>query len=148
MGPGLYDRGAGNSASKGIAMFTHVFLGANDLDASKAFYDATLSVIGVPPGAVAPKDRIFYDHPAGGTRFAIIKPINGDPATHANGGTLVIGIDTPEQVDAWYAAGLTNGGTIGPHGPTELVNAQGTKVYAAYLRDPAGNKLCAQYVEA
>jgi catechol 2,3-dioxygenase-like lactoylglutathione lyase family enzyme len=127
-------------------LFTHIFVGANDLDASKAFYDATLGVIGVPPGVVAPKARIFYDHPSGGARFGIIKPRNGDPATYGNGCTIGFAMGSTEQVDAWYAAGIANGGTMGPHAPCEMVNAQGVKVYAGYLRDPVGNKLCAQYI--
>jgi len=41
-------------------MFSHIMVGANDLDAAKTFYDATLGALGYGPGVVDPKGRIFY----------------------------------------------------------------------------------------
>ena len=70
-------------------------------------------------------------------------PLNGEPASGANGGTLGFQAPSTEAVDAWHAAGLANGGTAieDPPGPR---NATGGRVlYLAYLRDPAGNKVCA-----
>ena len=60
-------------------MFTHVMLGANDLAASKKFYDAVLGAIGLPAGQADPKGRIFYRTKSG--VFGITKPIDGQPAT-------------------------------------------------------------------
>ena len=68
-------------------MFTHVMVGAHDLAASKKFYDAVLGAIGLPAGQADPKGRIFYRTKTG--VFGITKPIDGQPATHANGGTIV-----------------------------------------------------------
>ena len=90
-------------------MFSHLMLGADDLEKSKAFYDATLGVTGCKPGFSDPKGRIFYMTPTG--VFAITKPINGEPASCGNGSTIGFAMDSPEQADAWHAAGLANGGT-------------------------------------
>ncbi|MBM3927658.1 MAG: VOC family protein [Sphingomonadales bacterium] len=121
-------------------MFTHVMLGANDIDASKAFYDATLGALGAKPGRVDPKGRVFYAH--GGASFLLGKPIDGQPACHANGGTIGFAAASPEQADAWHAAGIANGGTAIEDAPGIRDGGFG-KLYLAYLRDPAGNKVCA-----
>jgi catechol 2,3-dioxygenase-like lactoylglutathione lyase family enzyme len=125
-------------------MFSHVVLGADDLDAAKAFYDATLGVIGAPAGEIDTKGRIVYGH-AGG-RLLITRPINGEPACHANGGTIGFRMESPETVDAWHAAGLAHGGTA-CEDPPGIRQATGNRtMYLAYLRDPAGNKLCATHL--
>ncbi len=120
-------------------MFSHVMLGANDLEASKKFYDATLGALGI--GApMAEGKRYFYMTKAG--TFGISTPIDGAPATHANGGTIGFAVDSPEQGDAWHAAGIANGGTTCEDAPGIREGAMG-KMYLAYLRDPSGNKICA-----
>ena len=118
-------------------MFSHVMVGADDLDASTRFYDAVLGALGHPPGKPDDKGRVFWRTPTG--TFSISKPIDGGPATGANGGTVGFLAKSPEQADAWHAAGLAHGGTAceDPPGP------RGDVFHLAYLRDPAGNKLCA-----
>ena len=123
-------------------MFSHIMLGANDLEKSKAFYDATLGVIGRKPGFADPKGRVFYMTPTG--VFAITKPINGEPASCGNGSTIGFAMESTEQADAWHAAGLAAGGTD-CEDPPGVREGNGMKLYLAYLRDPAGNKLCAMY---
>ena len=120
-------------------MFSHVMVGVTDLEKSRQFYDALLATIGVPPG-VANKNRYFYRSPTG--TFGITTPINGEPACHANGGTIGFAMQTPEQADAFHAAGLAHGGTTCEEPPGWRDNGVG-KLYLAYLRDPDGNKLCA-----
>jgi catechol 2,3-dioxygenase-like lactoylglutathione lyase family enzyme len=120
-------------------MFSHIMVGSDDLAKSKAFYDAVLATVGVGPGG-AFGDRVFYASPTGS--FAVTKPINGKPASAANGGTIAFACTSPEQVDAWHAAGLANGGTSIEDPPGVRENAAG-KLYLAYLRDPDGNKICA-----
>jgi catechol 2,3-dioxygenase-like lactoylglutathione lyase family enzyme len=68
-------------------------------------------------------------------------PINGEAATHGNGSTIGFTFETPEEVDAWHAAGCANGGTNCEDPPGIRSNPFG-KLYLAYLRDPDGNKLC------
>ncbi|GAO56754.1 MULTISPECIES: VOC family protein [unclassified Novosphingobium] len=121
-------------------MFTHVMLGSNDIARSKKFYDATFAAFGGPEGVTDPKGRLIYQHNGG--IFILTLPIDGKPACFANGGTVGFGM-TPDQANAWHAAGVANGGTAceDPPGPRE-----GSPYYLAYLRDPDGNKLCALHV--
>lgn len=123
-------------------MFSHIMVGANDIDASRKFYDATLGALGVKPGFADDKGRIVYATKAGA--FILTKPINGEPACHANGGTIGFTADTPEAADAWHAAGLANGGAAIEDAPGVREGGFG-KLYLAYLRDPAGNKVCATH---
>jgi catechol 2,3-dioxygenase-like lactoylglutathione lyase family enzyme len=120
-------------------MFSHVFIGANDLDKAKGFYDALFATLGVGP-AMRDGDRLIYMTPAG--VLGITKPINGASATPANGGTIGFACSSPEQADAWHAAGIANGGATCEDPPGVREGNVG-KMYLAYLRDPDGNKLCA-----
>ena len=91
------------------------------------------------PG-VANKNRYFYRGPTG--TFGITTPINGEPATFANGGTIGFTALSVEQADAFHAAGVANGGTACEDAPG-LREGPGGALYLAYLRDPDGNKICA-----
>jgi catechol 2,3-dioxygenase-like lactoylglutathione lyase family enzyme len=121
-------------------MFSHIFVGANDIAASKKFYDAALSAIGIPEGKLDPKGRIFYRTKSG--FLGLTKPIDGKVATHANGGTIGFACDSPEKVKAFHDAGVANGGKSIEDPPGWRERAAG-KLYLAYLRDPSGNKICA-----
>jgi catechol 2,3-dioxygenase-like lactoylglutathione lyase family enzyme len=120
-------------------MFSHIMIGTNDLDKAKGFYDNLLGTLGVPPARVD-GHRIFYMMPTG--VFSVSKPIDGQPATAANGGTIGFAAASPEQAAAWHAAGVANGGTSIEEPPGVREGGMG-KMYLAYLRDPDGNKLCA-----
>jgi catechol 2,3-dioxygenase-like lactoylglutathione lyase family enzyme len=119
-------------------MFSHIMIGTNDLDRAKSFYDAVLGTLDIPPATVD-RHRIFYRTPTG--VFSVSLPIDGQPATPANGGTIGFACKTSEQAAAWHAAGVANGGTSieDPPGVREGMG----KMYLAYLRDPDGNKICA-----
>jgi catechol 2,3-dioxygenase-like lactoylglutathione lyase family enzyme len=119
-------------------MFSHIMVGTNDLDRAKSFYDALLGALGVPP-AMVDRHRIFYRTPTG--VFCVSLPINGEPATFANGGTIGFACSSTEQADAWHAAGVAHGGVTCEE-PPGVREGMG-KMYLAYLRDPDGNKLCA-----
>lgn len=121
-------------------MFSHIMVGANDIQQSKKFYDAVLGALGYPPGEVDEKGRCFYMNESG--IFAISKPIDGEPACNGNGSTVGFLADSPEKADAWHAAGVANGGTSCEDPPGVRDGTIG-KLYLAYLRDPAGNKICA-----
>jgi catechol 2,3-dioxygenase-like lactoylglutathione lyase family enzyme len=120
-------------------MFSHIMIGTSDLDRAKGFYDALLATLDVPP-AMINGERIFYMTPTG--VFSVSKPINGEPASFANGGTIGFACKSPEQADAWHAAGLAHGGVTCEEPPGVREGGMG-KLYLAYLRDPDGNKLCA-----
>lgn len=119
-------------------MFSHIMLGTNDLEKSRAFYDAFLGELGIGPG-VANKNRYFYRAPA--CTFAISTPINGEPATPGNGATTGFLAQSPEQVDKAHAVGLANGGVTCEDPPGYRGEGPGA-MYLAYLRDPDGNKIC------
>ena len=119
-------------------MFSHVMVGSNDLPRSKRFYDALFG----KEAKTDDKGRLSY-----GRRGAVLmvsNPINGEPATPANGGTIGFAFDSPEEVDAWHAAGCAAGGLSCEDPPGYRENPFG-KLYLAYLRDPDGNKLCGLY---
>src|SRR3569623_2594060 len=122
-------------------MFSHIMIGTNDLDKAKTFYDQLLSTLEVRPARVD-GHRIFYITKTG--VFWVSKPINGEPATCANGGTIGFAANSPEQVDAWHAAGLAAGGTSIEDPPGER-QGPGVKLYLAYLRALDGNKICAMH---
>ena len=125
-------------------MFSHVFLGSNDLVRAKKFYDAILGALGAAPGAHdAEKGRVFFQHNGG--MLIIGTPINGQPASAGNGETIGFAMTSPAQVEAWHAAGLANGGTTCEDPPGQRA---GMPYYLAYLRDPDGHKLCALHVLA
>jgi catechol 2,3-dioxygenase-like lactoylglutathione lyase family enzyme len=122
-------------------MFSHVMIGTNDLEKAKAFYDALLGTLGVRPAKVD-GHRIFYVTKTG--VFSVTKPINGQAATPANGGTIGFAAESPEQADAWHAAGIANGGKTCENPPGVREGSAG-KLYLAYLRDLDGNKICAMH---
>ena len=124
-------------------MYSHVMVGSNDLDKSKKFYSATLGALGAgDPMVDDEKGRLIYMNNDG--LFIVTKPLDGKPATHANGGTIGFACDSQAQVDAWHAAGVANGGKSIEDPPGIRESGFGP-LYLAYLRDPDGNKLCAMY---
>jgi catechol 2,3-dioxygenase-like lactoylglutathione lyase family enzyme len=125
-------------------MFSHLFVGTNDLDRAKSFYDAVLGVLGAAEGvrnqAGTGQWRLFYRH--AGATFGVSEPINGEPACVANGGTIGFLCDSPEQVQRFHDVAVAHGGTTieAPPGPREGPSGV---LYLAYVRDPDGHKLCA-----
>jgi catechol 2,3-dioxygenase-like lactoylglutathione lyase family enzyme len=122
-------------------MFSHIMIGTNDLKRAKAFYDSLLGTLGVPPARID-GHRVFYITPTG--IFSVTTPINGEPATCANGMTIGFAAASTAQADAWHAAGLAAGGTTCESPPGMRAGSAG-KLYLAYLRDPDGHKLCAMH---
>ena len=121
-----------------MTIFTHACLGANDLDVSKRFYDAALGALGISNLGAMGENAYLYGK--SGPEFLVLRPANGQPATHANGGTLGFAAESRAQVRAFHEMGLANGGMDeGAPGPRAFTPTS----YAAYLRDPAGNKICA-----
>lgn len=90
-------------------MFTHICVGADDLQASQKFYDAVLTPLGVKSAGPISDRACMYSTDTG--TLLVLKPANNEAACHANGGT--IGFQAPDAaaVDAFHAAGLANGGS-------------------------------------
>ncbi|ONF96033.1 VOC family protein [Sphingomonas jeddahensis] len=123
-------------------MYSHMMVGSNDIGRSKKFYDALFASVGGKPAMQDERGRLIYMHNGG--LFLVTKPIDGEPATHANGGTIGFAMDGPEQANAWHQAGVENGGTAIEDAPG-VRSADFGDLYLAYLRDPDGNKLCAMH---
>ncbi|MGK3142316.1 VOC family protein [Pantoea sp. C2G6] len=118
-------------------MYSHVVVGAKDMNKSKGFYDAIFAYVELDDQGYDQLERPFYRQ--GKQRFIITKPINGEEATYANGGTIGFELPSAEAVHAWHKAGVENGGTSAESLPHTRPDGK----CIAYLRDPVGNKLCA-----
>jgi len=125
-------------------MFSHIMIGSNDIERSKRFYDAVLGILGagepIRNTAKTGHTRLFYRH--AGATFCVSEPINDEAATFANGGTIGFSCDSPEQVKAFHAAAVAQGGISVEDAPGLREGPMGP-LYLAYVRDPDGNKLCA-----
>lgn len=121
-------------------MFSHMMVGSNDLERSRKFYDALFGAVGGKPAIEDSKGRLIYLH--NGAIFMVSRPLDGQPATHANGATVGFAMADTAQVDAWHQAGVENGGKSIEDPPGVRPSDLGD-LYLAYLRDPEGNKLCA-----
>ena len=125
-------------------MLNHVMVGSNDIERSKAFYDAVLRVLGAgeplrnqnSTGQV----RLFYRHD--GSTFCVSEPINGESSTAANGGTIGFKCSSSEQVRQFHDVAVAHGGTS-IEDPPGLREGQLGALHLCYVRDPDGNKLCA-----
>lgn len=125
-------------------MLNHVVVGSNDIERSKRFYDAVLGTLGAgePHRNLAPSGhtRLFYRH--NGSTFCVSEPIDGEVATHANGGTIGFKCDSPEQVQEFHDVAVKFGGKSIEE-PPGLRGGKLGAMHLAYVRDPDGNKLCA-----
>jgi len=125
-------------------MLNHVMLGTDDIDRAKRFYDATLGVLGAgePMRHVSAdgKTRLFWIH--AGSTFSVSEPINGEPASFANGGTIGFKCSSPEQVKQFHDIAVAHGGTSIEDAPGLREGSLGA-MHLAYVRDPDGHKLCA-----
>lgn len=131
-------------------MFSHIIVGARDLDRMTRFYTPVLAAIGL---VLMPDED--DGGPAGqgwhrpGTRwpqFYIQEPFNGSPAAPGNGTQVSFACASPAQVDAAWAAALANGGS--DEGPPGVRAHYDPDYYGAYCRDPEGNKLCFVHANA
>lgn len=126
-------------------MLNHVMLGSNDIERSKRFYDAVLGVLGAgePYRDVnaTGHTRLFYRHD--GSTFCVSQPIDGEPATAANGGTIGFKCSSAEQVKAFHDVAVANGGVSIEDPPGSRTGSLGGALHLAYVRDPDGHKLCA-----
>ena len=127
-------------------MFNHIMIGSNDIERSKRFYDAVLGVLGagepIRNETASGIVRLFYRHD--GNTLAITQPLNGQPATGANGGTIGFKCDSPEQVKELHDVAVAHGGTS-VEDPAGLRESAMGAMHLSYMLDPDGNKLCGLY---
>ena len=125
-------------------MTPYVTLGVADTAAARTFYDAVLAAIGWAEHARF-DDWCAYSPGGSGEGFIlwVCTPYNGNPASAGNGTMLGLPARSRADVDAAHAAALANGGS--DEGAPGLRTIYGPNWYAAYVRDPSGNKLGIYY---
>lgn len=126
-----------------MAIFTHVTVGTNDLAKARAFYDGVLATLGYKRLTDLGENGSIWGE--SDPEFFVLKPANGQPASHANGGTISFVAPSRAAVAAFHRAGLAAGGkdegAVGPRG-------WAPNAYAGYIRDLDGNKLAAYCFKA
>lgn len=130
-------------------MFTYVCLGTNNLVRAATFYDAVLGALGLSRCDTTGEGDwdgwlgwgTYLEHGATEVALWVCTPFNGRPATAGNGAMVALGASSWAQVNAFHAAALACGGTC--EGGPGLRLHYGPDFYAAYVRDPDGNKLAA-----
>ncbi len=126
-------------------MLFHTMVGSNDIERSRSFYDAVLSVLGINKASNNIADsghiRLLYQG-ENGTNFIVTQPINDELATVANGATIAFSCNSPEQVKQFHDVAVANGGISIEVAPGPRNTQSLGVVELAYFRDPDGNKLC------
>jgi catechol 2,3-dioxygenase-like lactoylglutathione lyase family enzyme len=118
-------------------MIGYVTVGTNDLARGARFYDALAAELGT--GRMFEWEHaIAWGTPGGAAGIGLTRAFDGQPATVGNGVMVALAAKDHAQVDRLHAAALAHGGTCeGPPGP----RGEDGGFYAAYFRDPDGNKL-------
>jgi catechol 2,3-dioxygenase-like lactoylglutathione lyase family enzyme len=123
-------------------MIGYVTLGTDDLDRSRAFYDALFGEIGGSRLMEMDSGFTLYGTGWGQPGVAVTRPYNGEPAVAGNGNMISLVMDSREKVDRFHARALELGGS--EEGAPGVRGEEGDRAfYGAYFRDPDGNKLCA-----
>lgn len=119
-----------------MSIFTHVTVGTNDLEKARRFYDSVLAQLGHKRIADLGENGSIWGESA--PSFFVLKPANGAPASVGNGVTVSFEAPDRAAIDAFHASALAAGGIDeGAPGPRDWA----PNAYAAYARDPDGNKL-------
>ncbi len=128
-------------------MFNFITLGTRDLGRACRFYDAVMAVLGYSRCDVSGEPGwegwmgwgTYEGHGAKELALWVCAPFDGAPATAGNGSMVALAAKSWSQVEAFHAAALAHGGTS--EGPPGLRLHYQPDFYAAYVRDPDGNKL-------
>jgi catechol 2,3-dioxygenase-like lactoylglutathione lyase family enzyme len=122
-------------------MFSYISLGTDDIARAIRFYDAALAPLGhrrIPDYDPEGHSAAWgLDDP--GPHLWLTEPFDGNPASVGNGTMVSFLAETRDAVDAFHAAALAHGGV--DEGQPGLRPHYGPHFYAAYVRDPDGNKL-------
>jgi predicted lactoylglutathione lyase len=116
-------------------MIGYVTLGVRDLARAVAFYEPIAEMLETPRFMESER-FVAWGPPGGPPGVGVTLPYDGRPATWGNGAMVALDAKTPERVRQIYEHALAHGGMDeGPPGD------RGGGFYAAYFRDPDGNKL-------
>ena len=117
-------------------MFSHVSLGTTDAGRAAAFYDPVLAVLGIGKGKARGGS---VDYGSAMIGFSLERPADGRPASVGNGVHVAFAAESRPQVDEFYRVALAHGGSDA--GPPGLRPEYDANYYAAFVRDPDGNKI-------
>ncbi len=116
-------------------MIGYITLGTNDIKRSATFYDKLLAEIGAKR-MMEQETFIVWGNSPTQAALSVTKPFDGKPATVGNGVMVALAVKEPAQVDKLHKKAIELGAPDeGAPGP------RGEGFYAAYFRDPDGNKL-------
>jgi len=122
-----------------MSVISHITLGTNDPARAGRFYDEVLGILGFDRLPKPPGKPPAYEKGGAMPTIYLYTPEDGRPATWGNGTHVAFVAETKDAVDAFHAAALRLGGLCeGKPGPRPNY---GENYYAAYIRDPDGNKL-------
>ncbi|HEX8622678.1 MAG TPA: VOC family protein [Allosphingosinicella sp.] len=122
-------------------MIGYVTLGSDDLDRSRAFYDALFGEIGATRLMQMESGFTLYGTGWGKPGVAVTRPYDGKPAVAGNGNMVSLVVDRREKVDRLHARALELGAS--DEGPPGVRGEEGERAfYGAYFRDPDGHKFC------
>jgi catechol 2,3-dioxygenase-like lactoylglutathione lyase family enzyme len=125
-----------------MSVFSHVTVGSNDMPRSRGFYDQVLGTLGLKRLADYGDEAIGYGREGIDTErypFWVLKPYDRGRATSGNGWHCAFLAPDRAAVDAFHALALKLGGS--DEGQPGLRPDYHANYYAAYVRDPDGNKL-------
>ena len=119
---------------------SHVSLGTNDFAKAVDFYDAVLATIGVKRMVEYPT-AVCYGREF--PEFWLHPPLDGSPATVANGVHVGFTASSRQAVHAFWDKAIALGATAdGEPGPRPLY---GEPYYGCFVRDLDGHKIEAVY---
>jgi catechol 2,3-dioxygenase-like lactoylglutathione lyase family enzyme len=121
-------------------MLLYVTIGTNDIYRAGHFYDAVLAELGYRRQRDSEEEIGYAADGDSRCRLWIVMPFNRRSASIGNGSMVALEAGSRTAVDAFHAAALAHGGT---DEGAPAVRSYHANFYAAYARDPDGNKICA-----
>jgi catechol 2,3-dioxygenase-like lactoylglutathione lyase family enzyme len=122
-------------------MIGYVTLGTDDLERSRAYFDALLGTIGAKRVMqFADEDGGFTMYGVGRDKPALVvtRPYDKEPAHHGNGNMVALLMDSRDKVNDFHAKALELGGTN--EGDPGFRGDPKFGYYFGYFRDPDGHK--------
>jgi catechol 2,3-dioxygenase-like lactoylglutathione lyase family enzyme len=117
-------------------MLHHLSLGTADLERARAFYDPVMRELGLTR-TLDVDDAVGYG--AGITAFSLNLPADGRPASPGNGIHVAFEVERRAAVDSFFRVAIEQGGFA--DGAPGLRPEYDGHYYAAFVRDPDGNKI-------
>lgn len=117
-------------------MIHHVSVGTSDLRTARTFYDPVMELLGLRR-TFESDDSVGYG--TGNSVFSIQRPVDGSVASAGNGVHIAFAATDRAMVRSFYEIALAHGGTC--DGKPGRRPEYDHNYYAAFVRDPDGNKI-------